>query len=155
MRRWMVNAACPAYSEKTLAARPVGASSTSFCPSVVIAFTMAAASVVLPVPAEPRITMTASGWRSVMNRAKVSMASFCSAVGSSPSASRMRYVSSSVIIFACEITKKCVNLQKILAFCLLFCTFAAVMTNIQKTNLILALVCAVLAVLCVLSILEK
>jgi hypothetical protein len=29
------------------------------------------------------------------------------------------------------------------------------MTNIQKTNLILALVCAVLAVLCVLSIMEK
>ena len=29
------------------------------------------------------------------------------------------------------------------------------MTNIQKTNLILALVCAALAVLCVLSIMEK
>ncbi len=29
------------------------------------------------------------------------------------------------------------------------------MTSIQKTNIILALVCAVLAVLCVLSILDK
>lgn len=29
------------------------------------------------------------------------------------------------------------------------------MTNIQKTNIVLALVCAALAVLCVLSILDK
>jgi len=67
----------------------------------------------------------------------------------------MRYVSSSVIISACEITKKCVNYQKNLVFRLLCTNFAPAMTNIQKTNLILALVSAVLAVLCVLSIMEK
>jgi hypothetical protein len=33
--------------------------------------------------------------------------------------------------------------------------FAAEMTNNQKTNIILALVCAILAVLCVLSILDS
>ncbi len=37
----------------------------------------------------------------------------------------------------------------------LFCIFAARMTNVQKTNIILALVSAALAVLCVLSIIEK
>lgn len=39
--------------------------------------------------------------------------------------------------------------------CELFRTFAPEMTSIQKTNLILALMAAVLAVLCVLSIMDK
>ena len=85
----------------------------SFCSSDVIALTMAAASVVLPVPADPRITITASSLRSDMKRAKVSMATSCSAVGTCPNASLMRYVSSSVIITAREITKKQVNCKEI------------------------------------------
>ncbi len=36
-----------------------------------------------------------------------------------------------------------------------FCIFAREMTNIQKTNIILAVVAAVLAMLCVLSILSN
>ena len=46
---------------------------------------MAEASVVLPVPAEPRISMAAMSERAVMNEANVAMAFRWSAVGAKPS----------------------------------------------------------------------
>ena len=47
----IVYAGAPAYEDKTLAARPVGASSMMRCPSCCIVRTKAARSDVLPVPA--------------------------------------------------------------------------------------------------------
>lgn len=53
----------------------------------------------------------------------------------------------------------CAKIQKkselITHFSFIFCTFAGEMTKIQKTNMLLALAAGVLALLCVLSILDK
>ena len=47
----IVNAGCPAYAEKTFAARPVGASNTDFCCNLSNVRTKAPTNDVLPVPA--------------------------------------------------------------------------------------------------------
>ena len=78
MARWMVEACMLLLSENTLAARPVGAMSTRRWPSEWRVYTMAAASEVLPVPAEPLITMTASCLRSARKREKTVRASYWS-----------------------------------------------------------------------------
>ena len=52
----MVEAGCPAYCDSTLAARPVGASSTDGISSAAKPATTAAMAVVLPVPAYPFTT---------------------------------------------------------------------------------------------------
>ena len=98
MRRCMVQAACPALSANTLAARPVGAISTTLQPSCFMVRTIAPATDVLPVPADPRIIISTRSERSVMKAANVRMADSCSAVGSKPSFSAIIYVSSSAII---------------------------------------------------------
>ena len=55
----MVKAACPPlFSENTLAARPVGAISTVFCPNSPNARTKAPAKELFPVPALPRISIS-------------------------------------------------------------------------------------------------
>lgn len=54
----MVKAGIPLFNENTFAALPVGAISSNFCPNRVKVRTIAPASEVLPVPAEPRIIIT-------------------------------------------------------------------------------------------------
>ena len=85
-------------SENTLAARPVGASSTVFCRIMSIVFTKAAARVVLPVPAEPRKIITTWLPLSVIKRQNVSIAAACSRVGTKPRACLASKASSSTII---------------------------------------------------------
>ena len=68
-------------SENTLAARPVGASSTTFILSSTSERTNAPASEVLPVPAEPRRIMAVWGRLSVMKSQNTLIACTCSGVG--------------------------------------------------------------------------
>ena len=68
--------------------------------------TMAEASVVLPVPAEPRISMAAMSERAVMNEANVAMAFRWSAVGAKPSSRVTMSVSASVIMSCCVSQKQ-------------------------------------------------
>ena len=66
---------------KTLAARPVGASSTTFCFNWSMVRTMAAISEVFPVPAYPFRMNAESGSGESMNCASFSKAALCSGVG--------------------------------------------------------------------------
>ena len=79
--RWMVNAACPAFSANTFAALPVGAISTIFCFISLRAFTMAPARVVFPVPAEPQRIIATRSFLSCINSRNRRMAMSCSVVG--------------------------------------------------------------------------
>ncbi len=90
----MVLASIPLLMEKTFAARPVGAMSTSRCPREWSVYTMAEASDVLPVPAEPRITITASCLRSARKCEKTLRALYWSCVGEKPKLPMMRSTSS-------------------------------------------------------------
>ena len=83
-----------------MAARPVGASSTIFCLSDSMALTMAPASVVLPVPAEPRRIMAACGDRAVRNEQNVSVACSYSDVGMCLKACLILLLITSTIMFA-------------------------------------------------------
>ena len=98
MRRCIVPASLPALSENTFAARPVGAISTTFCRMFSIARTMAPASDVLPVPAEPLriITLRLSGH--VAKLLNTSMAAACSSVGVRPSTRHISSLKMSFII---------------------------------------------------------
>ncbi len=80
----MVDAGVSEFTANTLAARPVGASNTTRCLNRFIVRTMAPDSDVLPVPADPRIIITALLSLSVMNEANVTSALFWSIVGSKP-----------------------------------------------------------------------
>ena len=80
----MVWAGCPAFSEKTFAARPVGAMSCTFCPSRTSVLTKVLANSVFPVPAEPRRIITLRSVRSERNVVNVCIAAVWSPVGSKP-----------------------------------------------------------------------
>ena len=82
----MVNAAWPLLRENTFAARPVGARSITFCFKATMALTMAPATVVLPVPAAPHITITAWHSGSEAKRENTFTAISCSPVGFTPNA---------------------------------------------------------------------
>ena len=71
-------------TENTLAARPVGASRITLWRNLTSVFTMAAASDVLPVPAEPRIIITELPSRSSRKRLNTAVALAWSAVGTKP-----------------------------------------------------------------------
>ena len=77
----MVYAGSEAFNAKTFAALPVGAMSMVFCFISTIAFTMALARVVFPVPADPRSIIATRSLRSSIKSAKRHIAVDCSAVG--------------------------------------------------------------------------
>ena len=81
IHRWMVCAAEPLFRANTLAARPVGASSTTGCSIRLRNLTMAPARVVLPVPAEPRSIMSVRSFLLVRKWANVSITRCCPSVG--------------------------------------------------------------------------
>ena len=91
----MVEAGVSELIENTLAARPVGASNTTRCLSLFIVRTMAPDRDVLPVPADPRIIITALSSLSDINEANVTRARLWSRVGSKPKLWRIWYISSS------------------------------------------------------------
>ena len=96
--RWMVNAGIPAFMDSTLAALPVGASSTTLWCKRAKVLTIAAESDVFPVPAEPHITIAGRSSRQVMNLQNVRIASCCSSVGQKPKVSVMALLNSSSIM---------------------------------------------------------
>ena len=77
----MVYAGRPALSDNTFAARPVGASNTTLRATDERARTMAAVSVVLPVPADPRNNMTLIGLADATKAANTRSTSDCPRVG--------------------------------------------------------------------------
>ncbi len=83
-------------SASTLAARPVGAMSTTFWSIASIVRTTAAAKEVLPVPAEPRIIITTCSSRQPRKRPSTLSARCCEAVGTWPSCTVTRWIKSSI-----------------------------------------------------------
>ena len=77
----MVCALLPEYDEKTLAARPVGASSVVFLSNCCIVRTRAEMSEVFPVPAYPQRRNTLRSSSEKRKSARLSIAFSCSAVG--------------------------------------------------------------------------
>ena len=95
----MVEAGSELLIDNTLAARPVGAISTTFWRSDTSVCTIAATSDVLPVPALPRITIIGISSREARKRPKHARAFRWSVVGSKPNLSSMSDINSGIFTY--------------------------------------------------------